>query len=67
MKLSDPTTWGIPLESIEINDPTWGLIEIQRWRLSQIFNGKGEIHDFKLFKKSKVKLAKKSKMLADKG
>ncbi len=31
MKLSDPTTWGIPLESIEINDPTWGLIEIQRW------------------------------------
>ncbi len=31
MKLSDPTTWGIPVESMEINDPTWGQIEIQRW------------------------------------
>ena len=31
MKLSDPTTWGIPVEKVEINDPTWGLIEIQRW------------------------------------
>ncbi len=32
MKLSDSTTWEIPIESIEINDPTWGVIEIQRWR-----------------------------------
>ena len=31
MKLSDPTTWGLPVESIEIDDPTWGVIEIQRW------------------------------------
>ena len=31
MKLSDSTTWGIPVESIEINEPTWGVIEIQRW------------------------------------
>ncbi len=31
MKLSDPTTWGIPVESMEINDPTWGQIEIHRW------------------------------------
>ena len=31
MKLSDPTTWAIPVETIEINDPTWGVIEIQRW------------------------------------
>jgi hypothetical protein len=31
MKLSDPTTWAIPIEKIEINDPTWGVIEIQRW------------------------------------
>ncbi len=31
MKLSDPTTWPIPIESIEINDPTWGIVQIQRW------------------------------------
>ena len=30
-KLSDPMTWGIPIESIEVNDPTWGQVEIQRW------------------------------------
>ncbi len=30
-KLSDPTTWGIPIESIEVDDPTWGKVEIQRW------------------------------------
>ena len=27
----DPTTWGIPIESIEVDDPTWGKVEIQRW------------------------------------
>ncbi len=26
----DPMTWGIPIESIEVNDPTWGQVEIQR-------------------------------------
>jgi hypothetical protein len=31
MKLSDPSTWAIPVESREINDPKWGIIEIQRW------------------------------------
>ncbi len=31
MKLSDPTTWAVPVESIEINDPTWGIVKIQRW------------------------------------
>ena len=31
MKLSAPTTWGIPVESVEINDPTWGIVEITRW------------------------------------
>ncbi len=30
-KLSAPTTWGIPIESIEVDDPTWGKVEIQRW------------------------------------
>ncbi len=31
MKLSDPTTWDVPIESIEINDNTWGIVEIKRW------------------------------------
>ncbi len=31
MKLSDPTTWSVPIESIEIDDLTWGKVEIQRW------------------------------------
>ena len=31
-KLSDPTSWGIPVESVEIDDQTWGKVEIQRWR-----------------------------------
>ncbi len=24
------TAWGLPIESIEIDDPTWGRVEIQR-------------------------------------
>ncbi len=31
MKLSDSTTWGLPVESIEIDDPSWGRVEIKRW------------------------------------
>ncbi len=30
-KLSDRATWGIPLELIEIDDPTCGKLKIQRW------------------------------------
>ena len=29
MKLSDPTTWAVPVESMEINDPTWGIVKIR--------------------------------------
>ena len=31
MKLSDPQSWSIPDEIIEIDDPTWGVIEIKKW------------------------------------
>jgi hypothetical protein len=31
MKLSDPITWAIPIESIEINGSTWGGVKIQKW------------------------------------
>lgn len=32
MKLCDPNTWAIPVEIIEVDDPTWGIVEISRWR-----------------------------------
>ncbi len=31
MRLSDPESWAIPVARIEIDDPTWGVIEIQKW------------------------------------
>jgi hypothetical protein len=31
-KLSESDTWGAPSESILIDDPSWGQIEIRRWR-----------------------------------
>ena len=31
MKLCDPETWASPVEIIEIDDPIWGVIELQRW------------------------------------
>ena len=31
MKLSDPETWAVPVESIEIDDPTCGVVKISRW------------------------------------
>jgi hypothetical protein len=31
-KLSESETWGTPSESMSIDDPTWGTIEIRRWR-----------------------------------
>ncbi len=31
MKLGDPETWAVPVEIIEIDDPTWGVVEISKW------------------------------------
>ena len=31
MRLSDPESWAIPVARIAIDDPTWGVIEIQKW------------------------------------
>ena len=31
MKLSDPETWAVPAENIEINAPTCGVVKISRW------------------------------------
>ncbi len=43
------------------------IIELKTRKIMCLRQAKGKIHDFKLFKKSKVKLPKTSKMLADKG
>ena len=43
------------------------IIEMKTMKIMCLRHGKGRIPDFKLFKKSKIKLPKKSKMLADKG
>ncbi|HYN44399.1 MAG TPA: IS5 family transposase [Candidatus Limnocylindrales bacterium] len=43
------------------------IIELETRRIMCLRHGKGKIHDFKLFKKSGVKLPKNIKLLADKG
>ena len=43
------------------------IIELKTRKIITLRHGKGRVHDFKLFKKTKVKLPKTSKMLADKG
>jgi len=30
-KLSDPSTWSTPQDTLMFDDPTWGQVEIQRW------------------------------------
>ncbi len=71
MKLSDPTTWVIPVESIEINDPTWGLIEIQRWSQFHFYHSADHPMEIILIqsqgkglsqKKSKEKREKRSRL-----
>lgn len=43
------------------------IIELKTKKIMCLRHGKGRMHDFKLFKKSKVKLPKTIKLLADKG
>ena len=43
------------------------IIELTKRKIMCLRHGKGKVHDFKLFKKSKVKLTKTSTMLGDKG
>lgn len=43
------------------------IIELKTRKIMCLRHGKGKIHDFKLFKKTKVKLTKTIKMLGDKG
>ncbi len=43
------------------------IIELKTMKIMCLRHGKGKIHDFKLFKKTKVRLTKTIKMLGDKG
>ena len=43
------------------------IIELKTRKIMVLRHGKGRIHDFKLFKKTKVKITKTIKMLGDKG
>ena len=60
MKLSDPTTWGLPVESIEIDDPTWGVIEIQRWSQFHFYHSPDHPMEIILIQRQGKGLSKKA-------
>lgn len=31
MKLNDPETWQVPIETVEVDDPKWGRVRVSRW------------------------------------
>lgn len=31
MKLNDPETWQVPVETVEVDDPKWGRVRVSRW------------------------------------
>ncbi|NJO78077.1 MAG: transposase [Cyanobacteria bacterium RM1_2_2] len=31
MKLNDPETWRVPIETVEVDDPKWGRVRVSRW------------------------------------
>ena len=60
MKLSDSTTWGTPVESIEIDDPTWGKIKIQRWSQFHFYHSADQPMDIILIQRQGKGLSKKA-------
>ena len=60
MKLSDSTTWGIPIESIEIDDPTWGRVEIQRWSQFHFYHSADHPMEIILIQRQGKGLSKKA-------
>ena len=60
MKLSDPTTWGIPAESLEIDDPTWGQVEITRWSQFHFYHSADQPMDIILIQRQGKGLSKKA-------
>ncbi len=60
MKLSEPTTWGVPIESIKINDPTWGTVEIQRWSQFHFYHSADHPMEIILIQRKGKGLSKKA-------
>ncbi len=60
MKLSDPTTWGVPIESVEINDPTWGIVEITRWSKFHFYQSAEQEMEIVLIQRKGKELSKKA-------
>ena len=60
MKLSDSTTWGIPVESIEIDDPTWGRVEIKRWSQFHFYHSPDHPMEIILIQRQGKGLSKKA-------
>ncbi len=60
MKLSDPTTWAVPVESSEIDDPTWGKVEIQRWSQFHFYHSADHPMEIILIQRKGKGLSKKA-------
>ena len=60
MKLSDSTTWPTPVESIEIDDPTWGRVEIKRWSQFHFYHSADQPMDIILIQRQGKRLSKKA-------
>ena len=60
MKLSEPTTWEVPVESIFINDPTWGTVEIKRWSEFHFSNSADHPMEIILIQRTEKGLSKKA-------
>ncbi len=60
MKLSDSTTWGVPVESIEIDDPTWGRVEIKRWSQFHFYHSADHPMEIILIQRQGKGLSKKA-------
>ena len=60
MKLSDSTTWEVPIESIEIDDPTWGRVEIKRWSQFHFYHSADHPMEIILIQRQGKGLSKKA-------
>lgn len=60
MKLSDSTTWEIPIESMEIDDPTWGRVAIKRWSQFHFYDSADHPMEIILIQRQGKGLSKKA-------
>ncbi|MGB5635158.1 MAG: hypothetical protein WBM44_21135 [Waterburya sp.] len=53
-------TWGLPAESIEIDEPTWGRVEIQRWTQFHFYHSPDQPMEIILIQRQGKGLSKKT-------